>query len=42
MNAGHGMIDWLARSWNPLSHACYWDDDAVIAPLAAMLTQLMR
>lgn len=42
VNAGHGVMDWIVRSWNPLSHSCYWDDEAVIAPLATMLTQLMR
>jgi hypothetical protein len=42
INAGHGVMDWIARSWNPLSHSCYWDDDAVLTPLTAMLTQLMR
>lgn len=41
INAGHGVMDWIVRSWNPLSHSCYWDDDAVLTPLAAMLTQLI-
>lgn len=39
INAGHGMLG-LAGSWNPLSHTLYWEDDDVIKPLAAMLTQL--
>lgn len=42
INAGHGVIDWLVKSWNPLSHSSYWQDEQVIAELASMLTQLMR
>jgi hypothetical protein len=42
INAGHGMVDWILRSWNPMSHSSYWQDHEVIAPLAGMLTQLMR
>lgn len=42
INAGHGVIDWIVKSWNPMSHSSYWQDDEVIAPLASMLTQLMR
>lgn len=42
INAGHGVIDWIVKSWNPLSHSCYWQDDEVIGELASMLTQLMR
>jgi hypothetical protein len=42
INAGHGVINWIVKSWNPLSHSCYWQDDEVIGELASMLTQLMR
>jgi hypothetical protein len=42
INAGHGVIDWIVKSWNPLSHSSYWQDDQVIGELASMLTQLMR
>ncbi len=42
INAGHGVINWIVKSWNPMSHSSYWQDEEVIAPLASMLTQLMR
>ncbi|MFL6672590.1 MAG: hypothetical protein ACJ8LG_04765 [Massilia sp.] len=41
INAGHGMINWLLKSWNPLSHRNYWDDDEVLDPLANMLRLLI-
>jgi hypothetical protein len=37
INAGQGFIDFMTKSWNPLSHAAYWTDDDVIKPLAALL-----
>ena len=40
INAGGGVANLLLRSWNPLAHNSYWDDDAVIAALAAMLRRL--
>lgn len=42
VNVGHGALNFIVRSWNPLSHSGYWEDDAVIVPLASMLTQLMH
>jgi hypothetical protein len=42
INAGHGVINWIVKSWNPLSHSSYWQDDEVIGEVASMLTQLMR
>jgi hypothetical protein len=42
INAGGGVINFIVKSWNPMSHSSYWQDDEVIAPLAKMLTQLMR
>ncbi len=42
INAGHGVIDLIVRSWNPLSHEVYWRDKQVLAALGLMLTQLMR
>jgi hypothetical protein len=42
VNVGHGVVNFVVRSWNPLSHSYYWEDDAVVAPLASMLGQLMR
>jgi len=32
--------DLLLRSWNPLAHNTYWDDDAVLDAIAAMLRRL--
>lgn len=40
INAGGGVANLLLRSWNPLAHNTYWDDDAVIAAIAAMLRRL--
>ncbi|MFD2365060.1 hypothetical protein [Pseudoduganella sp. GCM10020061] len=37
INAGAGMIDWVLKSWNPLSHQAYWGSDEVLDPLEAML-----
>jgi hypothetical protein len=42
INAGRGVIDWIVKSWNPMSHSSYWQDEQVLAPLASMLTQLTR
>ncbi len=40
INAGGGMGDLLMRSWNPLAHNTYWDDDAVLSAIVAMLRRL--
>jgi hypothetical protein len=40
INAGGGVGDLLMRSWNPLAHNTYWDDDAVLGAIAAMLRRL--
>lgn len=42
INAGRGVINWIVKSWNPLSHSSYWQDEQVLAPLASMLIQLTR
>ncbi len=42
INAGGGVINFIVKSWNPMSHASYWQDDEVITPLTSMLTQLIR
>lgn len=41
INAGQGAVAWLLKSWNPLSHNSYWEDDEVLAPLAGMLRRLI-
>lgn len=40
INAGGGVGDLLMRSWNPLAHNTYWDDDAVLGAIVAMLRRL--
>ncbi|GGE88287.1 hypothetical protein [Massilia psychrophila] len=42
VNVGQGVVNLVVKSWNPLSHSGYWEDDEVLAPLASMLTGLMR
>lgn len=37
INAGQGAVNWILKSWNPLSHLAYWSDDKVLAPLAGLL-----
>jgi len=37
VNAGQGILDFMTKSWNPLSHTAYWTDDEVIKPLASLL-----
>lgn len=41
INAGQGAVNWLLKSWNPLSHNSYWKDKEVLEPLAAMLRRLV-
>ena len=41
MNAGGGLLGWLTRSWNPLSHNEYWEDDGVLDPLEEALGALL-
>jgi hypothetical protein len=37
VNAGQGILDFMTKSWNPLSHTAYWTDAEIIKPLAAAL-----
>lgn len=41
INAGQGAVGWMLKSWNPLSHNSYWQDNEVLEPLAAMLRRLV-
>ena len=41
VNAGSGILGWIVKSWNPLSHGQYWGDDEVLDPLEAMLRTLL-
>jgi len=37
INAGQGILDFMTKSWNPLSHTAYWTAAPVIQPLAGLL-----
>ncbi|MDV6345315.1 MULTISPECIES: hypothetical protein [unclassified Nitrosomonas] len=41
INVGGGMMGWLLKSWNPLSHTQYWVDDGVLDPLEQKLRTLL-
>lgn len=41
INAGHGLANYLLRSWNPASHTAYWTDADVVNPVAGMLKKLV-
>ena len=41
MNAGHGAMNWILKSWNPLSHSAYWEDGNVLDPLVEMLREFL-
>jgi hypothetical protein len=38
INAGQGVVTWILKSWNPLSHTAYWGDAQVLD----LLTQRLR
>ena len=42
INAGQGAVNWMLKSWNPLSHGAYWQDEAVLAPLAGMIRRMIE
>jgi hypothetical protein len=37
VNAGQGVVTWILKSWNPLSHSAYWNDAQVLDLLAQRL-----
>ncbi|MEF3091680.1 hypothetical protein [Raoultella scottii] len=41
INAGEGPFGWIGRSWNPMSHTQYWEDDDVLKPLIADLKKYL-
>ena len=41
INAARGLLDWL-KSFTPMSHLAYWEDDNVVDALAGMLTEAMQ
>ncbi|MEW6021598.1 MAG: hypothetical protein AB1807_05610 [Pseudomonadota bacterium] len=42
INAGQGAVTWMLKSWNPLSHGAYWQDNAVLEPLAGMIRRMIE
>lgn len=42
VNAGGNPLDWITRSWNPLSHTQYWVDGDVINPLVSDLSRYLQ
>ena len=40
INANDGVLSMVLKSWNPLSHNLYWQDDTVLDAIAAMLRRL--
>ncbi|HYD62791.1 MAG TPA: hypothetical protein VEC35_20725 [Noviherbaspirillum sp.] len=41
INASRGLQDWL-KSFTPMSHLAYWEDDNVVDALAGMLAEAMQ
>ncbi len=41
VNAGGGIMGWILKSWNPMSHGQYWGDDEILDPLEKHLRQLL-
>lgn len=41
VNAGGGILGWIASCWNPMSHLQYWRDDEILEPLTATLRALI-
>lgn len=41
INSGRGAVDWILKSWNPMSHTAYWRDEQVLGPLEAMLREFL-
>jgi hypothetical protein len=37
INAGHGVVDFIVKSWNPWSHTAYWGDAKVLDALEECL-----
>lgn len=41
INSGSGLVKWILKSWNPMSHSTYWTDGDVLDPLEEMLRTYM-
>lgn len=42
VNAGGGIMGWILKSWNPMSHGQYWGDDEILAPIENQLRSLLQ
>ena len=41
VNAAGSVMGWLLKSWNPVSHVEYWDDNRVLSDLTSHLDSLL-
>lgn len=41
VNAGGGILGWILKSWNPMSHEQYWGDDEVLDTIEKQLRLLI-
>lgn len=41
INAGDGPFGWIGKSWNPMSHTQYWEDNDVMVPLIEDLKKFL-
>ncbi|HDW2202790.1 MULTISPECIES: hypothetical protein [Klebsiella pneumoniae complex] len=41
INAGGGPFGWIGKSWNPMSHTQYWEDNDVFEPLVENLKKYL-
>ena len=41
VNVSGGTLNWLGKSWNPLSHGLYWQDESVLHHLVSRLGQFL-
>lgn len=42
INATGGIMGWLLKSWNPMSHTQYWLDEDLLTPLEQTLRPLLQ
>lgn len=42
VNAGGGILGWILKSWNPLSHLQYWADREILDPLVSAMRKFLH
>lgn len=42
VNASGGVLGWLLKSWNPLSHLQYWEDKDILDPLEKSIRSIVH